>query len=124
MTRCSGRVDPEIDWKDNTAFERVHDGAEAEGIRVSRVDLLQALLQADDPSEHPEGVAAATWVRDEAGRMKKAGEIPPGITAFARELELRMKIAAAADHSLRPVKWPYIKNKLRDWGCWPIRSIP
>ena len=57
--------------------------------------------------------------------MKAAGEIPDGIkiTDFAKKLEGRMKIAAAADRSLRAVKWRFIKNKLPEWDLWPVSSI-
>ena len=55
--------------------------------------------------------------------MKEANEIPTKITDFARELESRMRKAAARDKSLRPIKLRSIKNRLRDWGLWPATSI-
>jgi hypothetical protein len=57
--------------------------------------------------------------------MKDAGKIPADIkiTDFAKKLALGMKEAAAKDGSIRPVKWQYIKNKLPDWGLWPVSLI-
>ena len=57
--------------------------------------------------------------------MKRDDEIPPGITitVLAQLLERRMKEAATTNKSLRPIKWRSIKNKLPEWGLWPIDSI-
>jgi len=53
--------------------------------------------------------------------MKAAGEVPPRITDFARNLAHRMDKAAAVDRAVRPIKAASIKNKLREWafGRWP-----
>jgi hypothetical protein len=72
-----------------------------------------------------EGVhGAGAWITAEARRMKAANEILPDIriSDFARELEGRMK-SATTNKSLRPIKWRSIKNKLREWGLWPVTSI-
>ena len=66
---------------------------------------------------------AGVWIAAEAKRMKAAGEIPHRIRSFARELESRMRKAAASDKSLRPIKAKSIENGLREWGLWPIASI-
>jgi hypothetical protein len=91
---------------------------------LSRGDGPAASLPEESaPKEEPSGAAA--WIAAEAKRMKTAGEIPPDIriTNFARELEGRMKKAAEKNRSLRPVKWPYIKNNLRAWSLWPVSHI-
>jgi hypothetical protein len=92
--------------------------------------VIEALYPADvvAPMEQsaPEAVhGAKVWIVAEARRMKAAGEIPPDIriTAFAHELEGRMQKAAEKDRRIRPVKWTYIKNNLRDWGLWPVSCI-
>ena len=66
------------------------------------------------------------WIAAEAKRMKMAGKIPSDIkiTHFAKELERRMKAAAPTNDSIRLVGWRHIKNKLPEWGLWPISSIP
>jgi hypothetical protein len=112
-----------IDWEDNGARENRRDGAQALGIRVSRAHLL-ALL----PKESRESVevrGAGQWIAAELRRMKAANEIPPDIwiTDLARDLESRMRKAAATDKSLRPIKWRSIKNGLPKWGLWPITLI-
>ena len=35
-----------------------------------------------------------------------------------------MKAAAPTNDSIRLVGWRHIKNKLPEWGLWPISSIP
>ena len=94
-----------IDWEDNVARENTTCGAQAMGIKVSRGHLLAALPPGESREREPVAGAAA-WIAAEARRMKAAGEIPPGIgiTDFARELESRMRKAAAGDRSLRPIK--------------------
>ena len=90
---------------------------------MSREHLL-ALLP-DESREGEEVRGAGAWIAAEARRMKAANEIPPdiGITDFARELESRMRKAAASDKSLRPIRWRSIKNRLPEWGLWPVTSI-
>jgi hypothetical protein len=68
---------------------------------------------------------AAVWIAAEARRMKADGEILPDIriTKFSRDLADRMKKAAENNQSIRPVKWTFIKNNLRDWGLWPVSRI-
>jgi hypothetical protein len=113
----------DIDWEDNAARESVGDGAQAWGIRVLRADL-RALLP-DESRQGEEVHGAGVWIAAEGKRMKDANEIPPdiGISGLARELESRMRKAATTNESLRPIKWPSIKNGLRGWGLWPIDSI-
>jgi hypothetical protein len=77
------------------------------------------------PEEVPD---AKGWIAAEARRMKVAGELSGiGITDFAKELARRMKEEAGKKEPLhpvkRPVKWTYIKNKLPDWGLWPVSCI-
>ena len=90
---------------------------------MSREHLL-ALLP-EESREREEVRGAGAWIAAEAKRMKDANEISPdiGISDFARELEGRMQKAAATNKSLRPIKWRSIKNKLREWGLWPVTSI-
>ena len=126
-----------INFEENSAFVGVtlffagpgvgHDGGlrstEYLGIWVSRAYVLALLPK--EPSEREEAHGAGTWIVQEARRMKAAGEISDGIkiTDLAKELERRMKAAAAIDRSLRAVGWRYIKNMLPVWGCWPVSSI-
>jgi hypothetical protein len=70
-----------------------------------------------------ERVTARSWIEAEAKRMKVAGEIPDGITKFARTLEVRMYQAAMIDPSIRRVRWTYIKNNLPKWNLWPASKI-
>lgn len=65
----------------------------------------------------------AKWISAEAKRMNAAAEIPSRITDFAKRLETRMLNANKTDRSLRPVGWRHIKNKLPEWGLWPVKSI-
>jgi hypothetical protein len=82
----------------------------------------------------------ARWIAGEAKRMRQASKVSEQgrmtkaeselrkaflkpdikISHFAQLLAKRMAEAAKADTSIRPLKWTYIKNMLRDWGCWPI----
>ena len=64
------------------------------------------------------------WIAAEAKKMKAANEISPDIriSEFARKLEGRMNKAAKYDKSLRPIKWTSIRNKLLEWGLWPVTS--
>ena len=90
------------------------------GVELER-GPVERLFPAAAVSEQPGGYeGAGAWIAAEAKRMR--GEIASDIkiTAFARELERRMKEAAKTDKSIRPVKWRYIKNNLRNWGLWPI----
>ena len=117
------RANLNIDWEENGAREKATGGARALGIKVSREHLV-ALLP-EEPREGEEVHGAGAWIAAEAKRMKDANEISPdiGISDFARELERRMQKAAASDKSLRPIKWRSIKNKLPEWGLWPVTSI-
>jgi hypothetical protein len=86
-----------IDWEDNGARERRAGGAHALGIKVSRAHVLALLPK--EPSEREEVRGAGAWIAQEASRMKAAGKISDGIkiTDLAKELERRMKAAAAVD---------------------------
>jgi hypothetical protein len=114
-----------IDWADNAACEEVMGGARAWGIKVPRARLLELLPGRirEDESEQLHG--AGVWIAAEARRMKKDGEIPPGIliSKFARELAKRMTKAATGNRSLRPITAKSIENGLRGWGLWPVTSI-
>ena len=92
-----------INWEANDADERRRHGAQAFGIKVSREHLLALLPEESREREQVRGACA--WIAAEAGRMKAADKIPPEIeiTDFARELESRMRKAAASDKSLRPI---------------------
>jgi hypothetical protein len=95
-------------------------------IEVAEDDLRDYLRKlAEEAHEHEEVRGAAAWIAVAARQMKKDGKIPQNIkiTDFAKELERRMKAAAAVERSLRGVKWGYIKNKLPEWGLWPVSSI-
>lgn len=70
-----------------------------------------------------ERVTTRSRIEAEAKRMKAAGEIPDGITKFARELEVRLYQAAIVDPSIRRVQWTYIKNNLPKWNLWPASKI-
>jgi hypothetical protein len=115
-----------INWEEGSALdvcmiEGPGPASSAYGILVSREDTL-ALLPGE-PSE--ELVASGRWIAAEAKRMKAADEIPQdiGITDLARELAQRMNKAAKTDPSIRPIKYVSIKNKLHEWGLWPVTSI-
>ena len=117
------RANLNIGWEENEAWEKATGGARALGIKVSREHLV-ALLP-EEPREGEEVHGAGAWIAAEAKRMKDANEISPdiGISDFARELKRRMDRAAACDKSLRPIQWRSIKNKLPEWGLWPVTSI-
>jgi hypothetical protein len=119
------RADLNIWWGEdkNGAREKSIFGARALGIKISREHLLGLLPE--DPRERDEVHGAGAWIAAEVKKMKAANEIPPDIriTNFARELEGRMRKAAAGDKSLRPIQWRSIKNRLTDWGLWPVASI-
>jgi hypothetical protein len=108
-----------IDWDDSRAGDCRNC---ALGIKVSRRHL-RALLRAGPEGEETRGSAA--WITAEAERMKAESEITPNIkiTDLARKLEQKMANAARCDPSLRPIKWESIRNKLREWGLWPITRI-
>ncbi len=75
-----------------------------------------------EPPPHPESATGtAGWVASEASRMKAAGEIDESTrkTEVARLLEEKMR----KDKSVNPVGMRHIRNKLADWGLWPIASI-
>jgi hypothetical protein len=94
------------------------------GITVSRTHVCALLPK--EPTKREDRNSAGKWVAAEAKRMKAAGRIPGGESAkteFARELERRMKNAADADRSIRPVKYRHIMNSLKKWGLWPPASI-
>jgi hypothetical protein len=112
-----------IDWEDNGARELARDGAQALGIRVSSTHL-SALLP-NESRENGKVTGAGQWITAEVRRMRAANEIPPNIriSALARYLERRMLKAAATGKFLRPITWRSIKNKLPEWGLWPITSI-
>jgi hypothetical protein len=100
--------------------DRLH-STEYLGIWVSRAHVL-ALLPEDSRQQK---TGAAAWIAAEAGRMTKDGEIPAGIkiTDFARLLAHRMNKAAIRNRSIHPIAATSIKNKLRDWGLWPVILI-
>ena len=112
-----------IDWEDNGAREARVTAHAPWGSRCRERIFSHCCPRS--PSEDEEAPGAGAWIAAEAKRMKAADEIPPGIgiTDFARELERRMRKAAATNKSLRPIKWRSIKNKLPEWGLWPITSI-
>ena len=93
--------------------------------RVLRMLLAEApwasrlLAPPASTSNHP--VSSKTWVTAEAERMKTANEIPALKTDFAKELARRMKKAALADPSIRPVQWETIMNRLASWGLWLVK---
>jgi hypothetical protein len=66
--------------------------------------------------------SSKTWITEDAGRMKAAGDIPAGIskTNFAKILEQRMLKAAETNPSIDPITWRSIQNQLSAWGLWPI----
>jgi len=115
------RVRVIIDWEDNTAREGMRAGAQALGIKVSPTHLLALLPK--ESHEREQLVGAARWVAAEARRMKAAGEVPDRISHFALALANRMRKAAATNKSIRPIKSTSIKNRLREWGLWPPKSI-
>jgi hypothetical protein len=117
------RANYKIYWKQNWARQQATGGARALGIKVSREHLVA--LVPDESREGEEVHGAGAWIAAEAKRMKDANEISPdiGISDFARELEGRLQKAATTNKSLRPIKWRSIKNKLPEWGLWPVTSI-
>jgi hypothetical protein len=112
-----------IYWEENAAREFSAFGARALGIKVSR-QHLGALLP-EELREREEVHGAGVWIAAEIEDMKKAKEIPPGITIteLSRKLERRMLDAAKTGKRLRPIKARSIENGLREWGLWPIASI-
>jgi hypothetical protein len=84
---------------------------------VSRAHVLASLGAIDEEADGRR--SSKEWITAEAKDMKKAGKIPATITKFAKELARRMATAAEADHSIHPIGWPSIKNRLAEWGLWP-----
>jgi hypothetical protein len=76
-------------------------------------------------SREKKPLSSAAWIAAEVRRMKEANEIPLDITItdFSRMIAGRMQKAAGTNKPSRVIKWTSIKNKLRDWGLWPISSI-
>ena len=106
--------------------EEAHEHKEVRGAGAWTVEARQMNRKLpEEAHEHKEVRGAGAWIAAEARRMKKAAEIPQDIkiTDFAKELERRMCKAANVDRSPRPIKWQSIRNKLGDWGLWPITSI-
>jgi hypothetical protein len=98
----------------------------AEGCDVRAIWPLPASQPAPEDEADPDShTPTSEWILNEAVRMKRAGEIPEGIseTDFAKLLAPNMHQAAKTDTSLRPIKWQHIRNNLRSWGAWPISSI-
>jgi hypothetical protein len=93
-------------------------------VRVRKA-AAAAPLDNSEPEEADGSSASKLWIVAEARRMKAAGEIPDDIriTDFARQLAHRMHKAAKADRSIRPIKAASIKNKLKEWGIWPVAFI-
>jgi hypothetical protein len=122
------RIGLNTNWEENSAYQThaLGGGNNAYGIRVVREDLL-ALLP-EGPDEHEEAAAlsaSAQWIAAEARQMKAVGQIAPDIkiTDFADELARRMRKAADADRSIRPLKMESIRNMLGEWGLWPVTRI-
>lgn len=65
-------------------------------------------------------LSSKKWLTAEIKRMGAAGEIPPTITEFSRELRLRMLDASKTDDRVSPLKTRTIENRLRDWKLWPV----
>jgi hypothetical protein len=62
------------------------------------------------------------WMSVEANRLKATGQIHKGMkkTDIARLLEKRLRNASKTDDKLRRVEFRHIRNKLSDWGIWPV----
>ena len=128
-----------IDWHENTVTRSVRAPPDSPvisgyvwdqrlyGVELAYEDVVARLPA--EPDKREETHVSKVWVAAEAKRMKKAGEIPDGIsiTDLAKELAARMEAAAeaaaATGRSLRAVGWRHIKNKLPDWGLWPVSLI-
>jgi hypothetical protein len=112
-----------INWRDNSAGDIRNC---ALGIKVP-LEQLRALLRPEEPREREEVQEAksAEWIAADAKKMKAENKIPPDIriSKFARDLEGRMRKAAERNKSLRPIGWRSIKNRLPEWGLWPVTSI-
>ena len=83
-------------------------------------DLRFFPRNAEIKSERASKIPTITWVTREAKRIKALGEIgqSTSITELAKKLASRME----QDKSVKPVGWRHIKNKLKEWGLWPITS--
>ena len=83
------------------------------------------------PAEGTAGVSkkkplsSAAWIAAELKRAIAANEIPPDITItdLSRMIAGRMQKAVGPNKPHRVIQWTSIKNKLPDWGLWPISSI-
>jgi hypothetical protein len=115
------RFGPKVDYEESSARTMYVPGPSYYGITVSRAHVV-ALLP-EETGEHEEAAASKVWIAAEARRMKAAGEIPTKITDFARDLARRMRKAADADRSIRPIKWESIRNMLPKWDLWPVTLI-
>src|SRR5262249_7058127 len=68
----------------------------------------------EEHQELPVKASAKARIMIEAPRMKRAGEIPEGIekTDFARILAGKFGVSME-----------YVRNRLNEWGLWPISAI-
>jgi hypothetical protein len=92
-------------------------------------DKVRALLtppnRAETEANIETKVSTKTWVENEARRMKADAQIPAdtNVTGFAKALAKRMEKAARSNSKIRAVGWGHLRNKLAEWGLWPISII-
>jgi len=131
---------PVIHWEESTLEAHWRGQHRAYRIKVVREDVLQLLPENAMPEEQPEAqeepaaavrhMTAKKWITAEARRLKRNNLIPANIVskmAFATLLAANMALADEWDYSIsfsKVVHAPYIKNKLEDWGLWPLDRIP
>jgi hypothetical protein len=114
-----------VNWLESSAHRGGMGGCMAYRIELVQDDVV-ALLPAVDGMDAPPGfIPGSTWISAEARRMKGAGEISPRIskTDLAKALAHRMLKASEQDPTVRPIGWESIRNRLGEWGLWPITSI-
>jgi hypothetical protein len=102
----------EINFDESSAV-RFAPGGKIYGIQVALNDL-EELLPPEQIADQESPSATKAWVAAEVDRMKDKGELSKyrGTTALAKELERRRNKAADTNKSIKPVRWPYIKNIL------------
>jgi hypothetical protein len=105
-------------------FRKVIDRAEREKRAATRALANAPWMKPEKAPSEP--ISSKEWIADEIERMKAAGEISDRITtkeALSRELNKRMRIAAAINPLIHRIKARTISNRLVEWGLWqPHRS--
>jgi hypothetical protein len=111
-----------FNWKFSAAF---HGDIQVMNIEVrlgrdEPATVAEALVT-EPAGPKPVMLDTKTWIPDEVGRRRKADDIPRNITPFSRQLHAAMHKAKEAGIVEYAVDASTIRNRLRDWGLWPVK---